>query len=32
MEGVDILAPLLAPIAVEPKGFMGWLDKTLEKV
>jgi Fe-S-cluster-containing dehydrogenase component len=32
MEEVDILAPLLAPIALEPKGFMAWLDKTLEKI
>jgi hypothetical protein len=23
------LAPLLAPIAEEPQGFMGWLDKAL---
>ena len=27
---VDILAPLLEPVAKEPKGFMAWLDKTLE--
>jgi hypothetical protein len=32
MEEIDILAPLLAPIALEPKGFMAWLDKTLEKI
>ena len=32
MEEIEILAPLLTPIAVEPKGFMAWLDKTLEKV
>ncbi|MEH6835811.1 MULTISPECIES: 4Fe-4S dicluster domain-containing protein [Falsihalocynthiibacter] len=29
---IDILAPFLTPIAVEPKGFLGWLDKTLEKL
>jgi len=28
-EDVDILAPFLDPIAAEPKGFMGWLDKAL---
>ena len=27
---IDILAPLLEPVAEEPKGFMAWLDKTLE--
>jgi hypothetical protein len=32
MEEIDILAPLLAPIASESKGFMAWLDKTLEKI
>ncbi|HKK97505.1 MAG TPA: (Fe-S)-binding protein, partial [Marivita sp.] len=31
-EEIDILAPLLAPVAEEPKGFLGWLDKTLEKI
>ena len=29
-EEVDILAPFLEPIAVEPKGFLGWLDKALK--
>ncbi len=28
-EDVDILAPFLDPIAAEPQGFMGWLDKAL---
>ena len=32
MEEIDILAPLLVPVAQEPKGFMSWLDKTLEKL
>ncbi len=32
MEEVDILAPLLTPVAVEPEGFMAWLDKKLEKI
>ena len=27
MEEIDILAPLLVPVAQEPKGFMSWLDK-----
>lgn len=27
----DVLAPFLEPIATEPKGFLSWLDKTLEK-
>ena len=31
-EEVDILAPLLTPVAAEPKGFLGWLDKALEKL
>ena len=29
---IDVLAPLLAPVAEEPKGFIGWLDKALEKI
>jgi Fe-S-cluster-containing dehydrogenase component len=29
---IDILAPFLAPVIEEPKGFLGWLDKTLEKL
>ena len=28
----DILAPYLEPVAEEPKGFLGWLDRTLEKL
>ena len=28
----DVLAPFLAPRGREPKGFLGWLDKTLEKI
>lgn len=31
-EEVDVLAPLLQPVAEEPKGFLGWLDKALEKL
>jgi hypothetical protein len=27
-----VLAPLLAPVAEEPKGFLGWLDKALDKL
>jgi len=29
---IDVLAPLLAPVAAEPTGFLGWLDKALEKL
>ena len=29
---IDILAPLLAPVAEESKGFLGWLDKALDKI
>ena len=29
---IDVLAPFLAPVAEEPKGFLGWLDRTLEKI
>lgn len=31
-EQIDILAPFLEPVAAEPTGFLGWLDKTLEKL
>ena len=31
-EQIDILAPFLAPVATETKGFLNWLDKTLEKL
>jgi Fe-S-cluster-containing dehydrogenase component len=31
-EEIDILAPLLAPVVEERKGFLGWLDKALEKL
>ena len=31
-EEIDILAPLLAPVATETTGFLGWLDRTLEKI
>lgn len=29
---IDVLAPFLDPVAEEPKGFLGWLDKALEKL
>jgi hypothetical protein len=29
---MDILAPFLEPVAEDPKGFLGWLDKALEKL
>jgi hypothetical protein len=28
----DVLAPILEPVVAEPKGFLGWLDKALEKI
>jgi Fe-S-cluster-containing dehydrogenase component len=31
-EEIDGLAPFLAPVASEAKGFLSWLDKTLEKL
>ena len=30
--GIDILAPLLAPVAETPTGFLAWLDRTLERL
>ena len=29
---IDVLGPLLAPVAEEPRGFLGWLDRALEKL
>ncbi len=29
---IDVLAPFLQPVAEEPTGFLGWLDKALEKI
>ena len=29
---IDILAPFLETVAEEPQGFLGWLDKTLERI
>jgi len=31
-EEIDILAPLLAPVDQEPGGFLGWLDRTLDRL
>ena len=28
----DVLSPYLEPVAEEPTGFLGWLDKTLERI
>ena len=28
----DVLAPFLEPVAEEPTGFLGWLDKSLERI
>ena len=27
---IDVLAPLLEPVALESKGFLAWLDKKLD--
>jgi len=32
MPEFDVLAPYLEPVADEPTGFLGWLDRTLSKV
>ena len=29
---IDVLAPLLAPVAEEPKGILAWLDRTLDRI
>ena len=29
---IDILAPYLEPVSKDAKGFLGWLDKTVEKL
>lgn len=31
-DDIDILAPYLEPIAQETSGFLGWIDRTLEKI
>ena len=31
-EPMDVLGPLLQPVAEEPRGFLGWLDRTLERL
>ena len=32
LDEVDVLAPLLAPVVEGPKGFLGWLDRALERL
>jgi hypothetical protein len=32
MEEFDILAPYLEPVAKDAGGFLGWLDKALDKL
>ena len=32
VEEFDILAPLLEPVATDAGGFLGWLDKALERI
>ena len=29
---IDVLAPLLEPIAIDSHGFLGWIDRTLGKL
>ena len=31
-QDIDILAPFLTPVATDPKGFLGWLDRALTKL
>ncbi len=31
-EALDVLAPLLEPVAETPEGFLGWLDKALSRL
>ena len=31
-EEIDVLAPLLEPVAENPGGFLGWLDRTLDRL
>ena len=31
-EETDVLAPLLAPVAEEPKGLLAWVDRALERI
>ena len=31
-DAIDILAPFLEPVAAEPQGFLGWLDRALDAV
>ena len=32
LDDVDVLAPFLEPVTTGPQGFLGWLDRTLEKL
>ena len=32
LDELDVLAPLLAPVTEEPAGFLGWLDRALERI
>ena len=29
---IDVLAPLLEPVAESPSGLLGWIDRTLSKL
>ena len=29
---IDVLAPMLEPIAIDAHGFLGWIDRTLGKL
>jgi hypothetical protein len=32
LDEVDVLAPLLAPVAEDARGFLGWLDRALKRL
>jgi hypothetical protein len=32
LDEIDILAPLLKPVAEEPNTFIGWINKQLDKI
>jgi Fe-S-cluster-containing dehydrogenase component len=31
-QDIDLLAPFLSPVAAQPGGFLGWLDRTLDRL
>ncbi len=32
LEQTDILAPFLTPVSETPQGFLGWLDRALDRL